>query len=549
MKENYQSFLIEQFEGLNTGPESSLQDNEFSELLNYLVTDEFKLEQVPGNVLYSWVSPNDLQYVYDSSGGGSNSEMENLQNHFRHVSGGNMLLMMHNGELAKHERNVSQESGVQVDWRKLDLPSTVQFSKQDNFGRWVSYRKKPYLAMSNSIIYYDPITQTVYDLNETNRTFFENDLGGDPSLFTELQFNDLAVHKNRMFCAINTQAPNIVGFTQPFKDKFFDIVGGVPKFLFVTVGGSDEATGDLGDKITRIIRQGDQILVLKTNSMHYIIGRGLKDFRSVEVNTAVGCAVPGSLQITKKGTIWMHNPEAGIFLFTGSGAPTLISEKVAEEIKIMRSLDRVASGVWNDRYYLISYRDGNKGGLRNNSTLCFNLNNGKWSKLDFGFESFADWNQSTNPEFSIIKDDTVRLFGHGTLDGYNPDFTGGTTIGTRFKSKPFTVNTGQIKKRWKGVILTFRSSDKALDLTFEIDRRYRKTRSVKTNPNPLWNRVKWNQFNWYDLRQMTKEVGLNPFAKGFRMAIELETDSDGRTLIDSFAPVYFGTLDSRGGKR
>jgi len=548
MKENQKSFLIDQFAGLNTGPESSVEDNQFVELLNYLMTDEQKPEQVPGNLLISWVSGNNLQYVYDPSGP-SNSEMENLQHQFRHVSGSKRLFLIQNGLLAMFERNISDQGGVQVDWRRLDLPSTVTLNPDDNYGSWVSYRKRPYLAMSNALIYYDIPSDTVYDLNETNRIFYENDLSGDPTLYTELLFNELAVHKNRLFATVNFESPNIVAFTQPFTDKFYDTVGGVAKLLFVSVGGSDENQGDLGDKITKMSRLGDQVLVQKNNSMHYIIGRGLKDFRSVEINTAVGNSVPGSFQMTKKGPIWMHNKEAGLFGFDGRNAPEYISRDVADEVKRMRSLHRVASGLFNERYYMISYRDGNKGGDKNNSTLVYNINTKRWSKLDFGFENFIDWNDSQYPEHSFIIDDQVRLFGHGTKAGYNPDFTGGTVISTKLKTKPFDANAGQIKKRWKGLVLRYRTSDKTLDVTFEIDKRYRTTRTVRTNPSPKWNRVKWNQFNWYDFRQMTKEVGLSPFAKGFVMAVEIETNSDGRTLIDSMSPVFLGTLDSRGGKR
>jgi hypothetical protein len=547
MKETYQSFTVDKFLGLNSGPESSLEDGELRVLDNYLVTDEFKLERVPGNAILSAAnSGNDKHYVYDPDTT-TNSEMSNLRSHFRHVSGTKAMFCRYEKSVAVFDEGISTEGGESVDWRKLTLPATVRLDSRAGYTAWQSYQKNLYLAENGVVMYYDFSTDSFVDLNEENRTYFLS-LGGLAENYTTIKFSDLVVHKNRLFAAVRGDLPNMVAFTQPFKNKFYDILGGVPKILFVSMGGTDEDSGDLGDTITRIIPMGDNVFVFKNNSLGMITGSGTMTYRAVGISSKVGLSAPGSLQVTRVGAIWLHNPQSGIYLSTG-GLPQELSGSIRKEVSFIKGLDSVASGVWKEKYYFLSYQDARKSGGENNTTLVVNLSNGKWSKFDFGFRSFADWFTPDSPRYTIIKGDTVRVFGVGAKEKSNKDFSGGTNIIGKIKTKAFDAGVSKVKKRWRGASLSFRSTDKALTVRFDIDGRYKSERMVKTNPYPLWDRERWNNFRWADERLMEKEVAAPIFSKGFRMSIEIENGGVGQDYIESISPVFTDSQDSRGGKR
>jgi len=549
VKDAYKAVTIDRFEGLNTGPHGSIKDSELAVCDNFLHTDEYKLEKIPGNVLLSGKMEDGKLWARDDTQHDGYRVMSDLRSCFRHVSGTKVFAVIYDGRFAIYERRTAVTAhGEILDFVDIPVPAGLRIASDDHYVSWESFQKNLYLAVSRSMMYYSTADRSLHDLNAENLAEYI-ELGGDTDAYTPLTFNEIATWKNRLFAAIHKEFPNIIAFTQPFKNIFYDIVGGVPKLLFVSAGGTDENSGDTGDKIERISPVGDNLVYWKNNSMGAIIGTGLLDFRTIVINTKVGLSARGSLQVTKIGAIWLHNARSGFWLWSGSGAPQYISAPVKEEVEQIQKLDEVCSGVWENKYYLVSYHNAQNATPGNNATLCLNLNTLKWTRFDWGFEAACDWLEPSTGQFNMIRGDLVTMFGNGVKDLANPDFTGGADIIARFQTKDFNASNPLTKKRWRGISLGFRTTDKALNVDLLLDNKYSRSRRIKTDPSPLWDRVKWDYFKWYNFPQYEKEVPCPLFSKAYRLAVKVTSGSVGRDFIDSIAAIYTDSTDSRGGKK
>lgn len=195
--------------------------------------------------------------------------------------------------------------------------------------------------------------------------------------FTTYTPKYIEVNQNIMFMSGFSTAPSTTWFSEVGEPEFIDA-----EHFF-------EARTNDGDKVFAIKAFNNQLIIMKENSFHKLIGDSADNFQLVEISTQYGCLSNKSVVQVKQSLFWLD--KKGIIEFNGASFDVVSTpvEQVFKRINIAAAKEKAVSvhHLYRNQIWFGIPVDGSS---VNNLTVVYDYLIGGWTFFDgFNPASFA----------------------------------------------------------------------------------------------------------------------------------------------------------------
>lgn len=245
-------------------------------------------------------------------------------------------------------------------------------------------------------------------------------------------------HKNMIFWAGDSTSPSELYFSEISPPA--GSPGSYKSIKFQT---------DDGDKIMNIIKQQDNLVVFKTDSIHVLYGSSEYNFSKREVQPTIGTIAPKTVTNLQNSIFFLYRD--GVYIFDGSNTK-LISNKIEPTIMSISEPNQCAGAVNNQKYFL-AYSDGIVGST-NDKVMVFSTIHGSWTRFDnYPVNMWNNFDGSQDgavnlEELYFGSAEEGQIYKVGT--GYDDD---GEDISVEWRSKFYDMDAIEIVKTFRHIMV------------------------------------------------------------------------------------------------
>ena len=291
-------------------------------------------------------------------------------------------------------------------------------------------------------------------------------------------------HKNMIFWSGNEGSPSEVYFSE------ISPPAGSPGSY-----GSIGVQTDDGDKVMNIIKQQDNLVIFKADSIHVLYGSSAYNFRLREVQPTIGTLAPKSVTNFQNLIFFLYRD--GIYTFDGTNTK-LISNKIEPTIKDIANPENCAAAVNNQNYYL-AYSDGIVGS-DNDKVLVYSIIHQSWSKFTNypvamfnNFDGSQDGSRNMNEiYFGSSKKGQIYKANEGYDDA-------GEDILVEYRTKNFNIDSLELIKTFRHIMVDNLTIGD-FNLIYDVDNGFNtgsfNIKGNKSKENEQWNNNTWDNLVW-----------------------------------------------------
>jgi len=303
----------------------------------------------------------------------------------------------------------------------------------------------------------------------------------------------ITAHKNQIFWAGNSDEPS-----ELYYSEIAPPAGGPGDYGVITV------QTDAGDEITNIIKQQDNLVIFKSNSIHVLYGSSEANFQMREEQPAIGCIAPKSVANVHNMLFFLFRD--GVYGFDGTNVQ-LLSAKITPTIQDIVEPESCSAG-WDTNYYYLAYTD--RSGGDNDKVLAYHLLHESWTLFDnYPANMFNNYDGSQDGAINIgelyfgsSKDGSIFKVGIGysdwEYDSEEEEYVE-NDIRVEYRTKPFNFGAPEIIKTFRNVLVDNLSIG-SFNFNYIIDRGiYTGTLSIEGaefEENTIWNENTWEELVW-----------------------------------------------------
>lgn len=291
-------------------------------------------------------------------------------------------------------------------------------------------------------------------------------------------------HKNMIFWAGDTTSPSELFFSEIAPPT------GSPGDY-----GSVNIQTDDGDRIMNIIKQQDNLVVFKSDSIHIIYGSSKYNFSKREVQPTIGTISSKSVVNFQNILIFLYRD--GVYTFDGTNT-RIISEKIKPTIKKISEPQKCAASVDEQKYYL-AYSDGVAGSV-NTKVMVYSLIHQSWSRFtNYPVAMFNNFDGSQDGARNMDE----LYFGSSeqgqiyiTKQGYDDD---GEDIEVEYRTKNLNIDSIEIVKTFRHIMvdnLTVGSFNLIYDVDKGMNTGSFNVTGIEESPESQWDNNTWDELNW-----------------------------------------------------
>lgn len=291
-------------------------------------------------------------------------------------------------------------------------------------------------------------------------------------------------HKNMIFWSGNDNSPSEV---------FFSEIAPTAS----TPGDYDsvKAQTDDGDKVMNIIKQQDNLVIFKSESIHVLYGTSRFNFTLREVQPTIGTVAPKSVTNFQNMLFFLYRD--GIYTFDGTNTQ-IISTKIEPTIKDIANPEKCAGAINGQKYYL-AYSDGISGSP-NEKVLVYSLIHQSWSRFtNYPVAMFNNFDGSQDgarnmEELYFGSSKTGQIYMTG--QGYNDD---GEDIIVEYRTKHFNLDAIEIVKTFRHIMvdnLTIGNFKLVYDVDKGLNTGSFNISGLESKEEYKWDNNTWNELVW-----------------------------------------------------
>ena len=291
-------------------------------------------------------------------------------------------------------------------------------------------------------------------------------------------------HKNMIFWAGNDNSPSEVFFSEIAPPA------GSPGNY-----GSVGVQTDDGDRIMNIIKQQDNLVTFKSDSIHVLYGSSESNFALREVQPTIGTVAPKSVVNFQNTLFFLYRD--GIYTFDGTNTQ-IISTKITPTINKFNNPKKCAGAIEGQKYYL-AYSDDIVGSP-NEKVLIFSLIHNSWSRFEnYPAAMFNNFDGSQdgarNMEelyFGSSKTGQIYIANQGYADD-------GDNIQVEYRTKHFNLDAVEIIKTFRHIMVDNLTVG-SFKLIYDVDKGFNtgsfRIEGLEANPESLWDANNWDELIW-----------------------------------------------------
>lgn len=390
------------------------------------------------------------------------------------------------------------------------------------------------------------------DLDQVNKGYFLNN-GGSEENYVHVAGHSPVVHLNSLWLAGRGDYKNTVFWSRNFSELFYEI-SAAPYIQYVSVGGDDSASGSTFDEITSMVEFGADIIVFKKRSVHRIYGHA-EPFRAIPVHGRIGTVYPETVQLTKRGIVFLSSIDSGFWIYDGNF--TNISQSMIDDfVGEIDSSRFVRSGYIKNRYYLCSI---------GSQTLVYDVDTQAWSRLSNPYGSFAEQGgisiaasnkysdaTSTITDPQQTGDQTVTPLDISSVDIVSFDDTGkyerdedgsgGSDLTFEVRTPFMDMGAPQSYKTFEELVLFVSGSKKVLEIDVDIDSVTYEGLKGNYDPRPLYGLSKYYKTKFKDIPFYTVRFKLPFKSSGNTISITVREESGFKFNIFN-GLLYFNVME------
>ncbi|MFW6288028.1 MAG: hypothetical protein ACOC2J_04685 [bacterium] len=292
-------------------------------------------------------------------------------------------------------------------------------------------------------------------------------------------------HQNIIFISGNKNNPSELYYSELGTGDFSD---------YSTI----KVSTDDGDHINNIIKQQNNLVIFKTNSIHALYGSSEFNFELREVQPNVGTISPRSVVNIMNRLFFLYRD--GVYVFDGTSIK-MVSEMITPSIKKIVNPQETAAA-WDSQRYYLAYSD--RSGEENSKVLVYNLLHESWTRFtNVPAAMFNNYDGSQDGSvnmgelyFGSSKSGQIYEMGEGKSDD-------GDDIDLRYKTKYFNFQSPETVKTFRNIWVDILLMSGEMDVVCNIDRRQSRSFTFSGDvygDENLWG-ADWGDLIWYEHKQ------------------------------------------------
>lgn len=283
---------------------------------------------------------------------------------------------------------------------------------------------------------------------------------------------------------------------------------------------------DDGEPLTGCGKQGDDLIAGKEHALHRVQYRGTEPlFKKYRLLAKVGPINFESIKTLPDGSMMFLAPDCNFYRLTAD-VPAPVGDNIQPFVKagVFARLKYAVSGInYKRSQYWCSFTK-TSGATQNDRTIV----------MDYSRPYEDTWGRVQYPWF--IFDIAVNCFAEATVAGENilyhgnyagkifKDDTGtnddGSAFRSHYRSKNYNFGDLTIDKKFPNIVFSYQNKgDWDLDMSFIADENAATQKIIQQNMQggvtsmPLWDRIKWDNFDWATETDSDKTRDLNMMGK------------------------------------